>query len=178
MAYKNLLTYLTGSQITHVNYPSDVSGWDENRSTNYSGQCGRCSWSRYSTHLFTKEYDVKAITIYWYGFASVYGQYDGDAYSCCNLQALVDGVWYVISDAPYSYADLIGSIHAPNGTSRSTTLDEVEYEVDIKNCQGFKFSMWGNATCSDDCTNEQSYGRMYDFRVLAGPGGGSYCGII
>ena len=171
----NLLTELTGANIEHNNSPIDNNAWDENRATYYSGSCGRCSWSRTSEHTFTKAYTLKAITIYWYGGCSVYGQYDGSASTHCHLYVKVGGVYIDISSAPYNYTDLVGSASTGNGGSASGILDEIEYAVDIVECTAIKAIWSGIASCSDPCTNEQSNGQVYDLRAFADIGGGYSC---
>jgi len=159
----NLLTFLTGAEISHNNSPIDDAGWDEDRNTSAG-----TSNDFYSAHIFTVAWHIKAITLYSY----VYGnsnEHDG-TYNLFNYtQYTLNGIDWIKFDVPsgtiweYKHRDGRGDLRS--------TLDQVKYPVDVENCLGVRFM--GRTTDFPDAKSVY----LYELQVWADAGGG-YSTII
>ena len=155
----NLLTYLTGSDIAHNNSPIDDEGWDEDRAT-FSALAQA---EFYSEHIFTSAWHIKAITLYSY----VYGnsnEHDGNFTLSNYTQYTLNGTDWILFNVPSGTLWEYKSRHG-RGDLKST-LDEVQYTVDVGNCKGVRFL--GRTTNFPD----DKMIRLFELQVWADAGGG------
>ena len=157
----NLLTALTGDQISHQNSPIDNNGWDEDPDSSYS-----ISNNLYSTHFFSAAYNLEAITIHAYSYGNS-NKHDGSFTAVSYVQYTLNGTDWLLFDVPEG--TLWSDTSRGGRGDLKITLDQVLYTVDVKDVLGIRYR--GYTTDFPD----QKTQTLWQLEAYANIGGGYSC---